>query len=66
MPFPVKAQTYADVTTGNPPIQYAYELKATGTGQPPIPKTQLEIPKPPLTLSYREENIMFSYYGNQL
>ena len=51
MPFPVKAQTYADVTTGNPPIQYEYKLQATGTGQPPIPKSQLEIPKPPLTLT---------------
>ena len=51
MPFPIKAQTYADVTTGNPPIQYAYTLQATGTGQPPIPKSQMEIPKPPLTLT---------------
>ena len=42
MPFPVKAQTYADVTTGNPPIQYAYELQATGTGQPPIPNLNLK------------------------
>lgn len=50
LPFPVKAQTYADVTTGTPPTQYAYELKAMGTGQPAIPKTQTEIPKPPLTL----------------
>ena len=51
MPFPVQAQTYADVTTGNPPIQYEYKLQATGTGQPPIPKSQLEIPKPPLKLA---------------
>lgn len=51
LPFPVKAQTYADVTTGNPPTQYSFELQATGTGQPAIPKSQLEIPKPPLTLS---------------
>ena len=51
MPFPIKAQTYADVTTGNPPIQYAYTLQATGTGQPPMPKSQMEIPKPPLTLT---------------
>ena len=50
MPFPIKAQTYADVTTGNPPIQYSYELQAAGTGQPPTPKSQLEVPKPPLTL----------------
>ena len=50
LPFPVKAQTYADVTTGTPPTQYAYELKSMGTGEPTIPKTQTEIPKPPLTL----------------
>ena len=50
MPYPIKAATFADVTTGKPPIQYAYELKATGTGQPPIPKSQIEIPVPPLNL----------------
>ena len=49
-PFPIKADTYADVTTGNPPIQYAFELKATGKGEPPTPKSMIEIPKPPLTL----------------
>jgi len=49
-PFPIKADTYADVTTGNPPIQYAFELKATGNGQPTIPKSMFETPKPPLTL----------------
>jgi hypothetical protein len=50
LPFPVKAQTFADVTTGNPPIQYAFELLATGKGSPPPPKSQFEIPKPPLTI----------------
>jgi hypothetical protein len=48
MPFPVKAQTFADVTTGNPPVQYTFELQATGKGQPPLPESQLIIPKPPL------------------
>jgi hypothetical protein len=33
-PFPVKAQTYADVTTPPAPTQYAFELLETGTGQP--------------------------------
>lgn len=33
--YPVKAETYADVTTGTAPIQYAFELQATGQGQPP-------------------------------
>ncbi len=50
MPYPIKAQTYADVTTGNPPDLYAFKLLATGQGQPPVPKSVLEIPKPPLTL----------------
>ena len=50
MPFPIKAMTFADVTTGNPPILYSFELQSIGEGQPPIPKSHLEIPKPPLTL----------------
>lgn len=50
MPYPIKAQTFADTTTTNPPIQYAFELVATGQGQPAVPKSVLEIPKPPLTL----------------
>jgi hypothetical protein len=50
MPYPVKALTYADVTTGNPPIQYSFDLQATGKGQPPIPKSQVLMPKPPLTI----------------
>lgn len=47
-PYPIKAETYSDVTTGNPPVQYAFELLATGQGQPPIPKSLLESPKSPL------------------
>lgn len=50
MPYPVKAETFAAVTTGNPPIQYAYELQATGEDQPPIPESQFEAPEPPLTV----------------
>ena len=50
LPYPVKAETYADVTTGNPPIQYVYDLQATGLGQPPAPESQIEIPKPPLEI----------------
>lgn len=50
MPFPVKAETFADVTYGNAPIQYTYELQATGTGQPPQPEAMVEIPVPPLKL----------------
>jgi hypothetical protein len=50
MPYPIKAQTFADVTTGNPPILYQFELLSAGQGQPPVPKSQLEMPKPPITL----------------
>ena len=47
-PYPIKAQTYADITTGNPPVQYAFELQTTGQGQPAQPESQQEIPVPPL------------------
>jgi hypothetical protein len=47
-PYPIKAQTFADITTGNPPIQYAFELLATGQGQPKPPESKEEIPVPPL------------------
>ena len=50
MPFPVKAQTFAAVTTGNAPVQYQFELQSTGSGEPAPPKAVEEIPKPPLTL----------------
>ena len=48
-PYPVKAETYADVTTGKPPVQYAFQLLATGQGQPEMPASLNEIPKSPLT-----------------
>jgi hypothetical protein len=47
-PFPIKAETYADVTTGRPPVQYSFELQATGTGKPVAPPSAIEIPEPPL------------------
>ena len=47
-PFPIRALTYADITTGNPPIQYKFELLKTGTGSPPPPQSIIEAPKPPL------------------
>jgi hypothetical protein len=50
MPYPIKAQAFAAVTTGAPPIQFAYELQSTGQGQPKQPKSLIAIPKPPLTL----------------
>jgi hypothetical protein len=50
LPYPVKAETFADVTSANPPIQYKYDLLATGQGEPPAPQSQIEIPKPPLKI----------------
>jgi hypothetical protein len=50
MPYPVKAQTYAATVGGNPPTQYAFDLQATGQGQPAVPKSQLFVPKPPITI----------------
>lgn len=50
LPYPVKAETFAGVTTGNAPVQYAFELQATGAGQPSVPKGEAIIPEPPLTI----------------
>jgi hypothetical protein len=49
MPYPVKAQAFAAVTSGAPPLQFAFELQSTGQGPPKIPKSQIEAVKPPLT-----------------
>jgi hypothetical protein len=48
LPFPVKAQTFADITTGNPPIQFAFDLQTIGQGQPKQPVSKETIPVPPL------------------
>jgi hypothetical protein len=48
LPFPVKAKTFADITTGNPPIQFAFDLLAKGQGQPKIPVSKETIAVPPL------------------
>jgi hypothetical protein len=47
-PFPVKAETYADVTTPPQPIQYKFELLETGQGQPPAPTGTGEASGPPI------------------
>jgi hypothetical protein len=47
-PFPVKAQVYADVTQPPQPIQYAFELLETGTGQPAVAASATQAAKPPL------------------
>jgi hypothetical protein len=51
MPYPVKALTYADVTAGLPPIQYAFDLVETGTGQPKTPDVTEVIPDSPITMT---------------
>jgi hypothetical protein len=47
-PFPVKAETYADVTTPPQPIQYSFELLETGSGQPAAPTGTEQASGPPL------------------
>ncbi len=47
-PFPVKAETFADVTTPPAPIQYRFELLETGSGQPPAPEVTGQASGPPL------------------
>ena len=36
-PYPVKALTYAEVTTGQPPVLFAFDLLKSGTGKPQAP-----------------------------
>lgn len=47
-PYPVKAETFNEVTSGRPPVLFAFTLLETGMGPPPIPEEELEIPSPPL------------------
>jgi hypothetical protein len=47
-PFPVKSETYADVTTPPQPIQYKFELLETGQGQPAAPTGTGEASGPPI------------------
>lgn len=48
-PYPVKAETYVEVASGNAPIQYAFSLLEVGMGEPELPTGVAEIPEPPLT-----------------
>jgi len=48
-PFPVKALTHADVTTGRAPVLFEFELLETGMGQPEAPAGEGRIPTPPLS-----------------
>ena len=47
-PFPVMAETFADVTTPPAPIQYRFELLETGSGQPAAPTGTGQASGPPL------------------
>jgi hypothetical protein len=48
-PFPVKALTYASVTTGSAPVLFEFELLERGTGQPETPTGASQVPTPPLS-----------------
>jgi hypothetical protein len=47
-PYPVKAKTFVDVTTGSPRVQFEFDLLATGQGEPPKPQGEALAVKPPL------------------
>jgi hypothetical protein len=47
-PFPIKADFFTDTTAGTPQTQFKFELLETGTGQPEVPASAEQIPKPPL------------------
>jgi hypothetical protein len=46
-PFPVKADTFAGVASGEAPVQFKFELLKVGVGQPNITATG-DVPRPPL------------------
>ncbi|HKG29886.1 MAG TPA: hypothetical protein VKA91_01340 [Nitrososphaeraceae archaeon] len=48
-PYPVKAKTFVDVTTGSPRVQFEFNLLATGQGEPSKPEGASFAVKPPLT-----------------
>jgi hypothetical protein len=48
-PYPVKAKTFVDVTTGSPRVQFEFVLLATGQGEPSKPEGASLAVKPPLT-----------------
>ena len=50
MPYPVKAQTFAATTGGSPPIQYAFDLEATGHGLASCSQKSACTPTPPLKI----------------
>jgi hypothetical protein len=47
-PFPIKAEFFTDTTTGNPEIQFKFELLEQGTGEPPALSGSGEPQKPPI------------------
>jgi hypothetical protein len=47
-PYPVKAQTYVNVTAGTPPTLFKFDLIETGIGEPPIEAGIDETPKSPI------------------
>ena len=55
-PYPIKALVYAEVTSPPAPVRYQYELLGQGTGQPPAPTGQVEVPMPPIRRSTATEN----------
>ncbi|MEP0826379.1 MAG: hypothetical protein HRF40_12920 [Nitrososphaera sp.] len=50
-PFPIKAQFFTDSATGNPQVQFEFELLERGTGKPEPPSSEQRVPEPPLSKS---------------
>ena len=63
-PYPVKALVYAEVTSPPAPVRYQFELLEQGTGQPPAPTGQVEIPMPPIRRSTPTENYQMELNWN--
>ena len=59
-PYPVKAKTFVDVTTGSPRVQFEFNLLATGQGEPPKPAGESLVDQTPLDRSvHHVERIIF-------
>lgn len=48
-PFPVKAEFFTDTVSGEPQIQFKFDLLERGTGRPETPAGEQRIPQPPLS-----------------
>ncbi|NOJ27091.1 MAG: hypothetical protein DA330_03670 [Nitrososphaera sp.] len=50
-PYPIKAETFVEISSGRAPTLFAFTLLKTGTGEPSPPSEFLDVPNPPLKKS---------------